>query len=331
MMRRVLLAAVLAAVTLAVQAQSIENFNWLDLRQPGEVQTIVARALIKEPYTELREIGFIGNPTREEAAAAAAAAQATTQAAAPIAAPGGAPNPAPGGAPNPAQPAAAQTIAPRLSVPRDAHLLVITAERANPAALPEEDVFRAYDVDQRQISATLLLQGPELKLLGWLRMRREGAPELVATYNDCVVCQRTTFFTSFYIDGKTHQWQTRWPRARAGAPIFSEGQEANGCDQVYGLLSDEAGRVMLGTWAHYSGRGRTDSDYVYAYRVENYGSREAAQPLAGTEAHTMEQRLCRGQGVLFGLGSGQDSPLCHALVGTSAPPSLETRRRRRAQ
>lgn len=303
----------------ALHAQTIENFNWLDLRQAGDVPTIVARALVKEPYTELREIGFIGNPTREEAAAAAA-----TQAAIQSAAQAGI---------NVAPPAAAgvQPIAPRLPVPRDAHLLVITVERANPAAMPEEDIFRVYDVDQRQISATLLLRGPGLKLLGWLRLWREGSPELVATYNDCVVCQRTSFFTTFYIDGKTHQWQTRWPRARAGAPIFSEGQEANGGDQIYGLLSDEAGRVVLGAWAHYSGRGRTDSDYVFAYRVENYGSREAAQPLIGAEARTLEQRLCRGQGVLFGLGGGQDSAVCHTLVGASAPPSLETRRRRRAQ
>lgn len=309
----------------ALPAQTIENFNWLDLRQSGDVPTIVARALIKEPYTELREIGFIGSPTREEAAAAHAAHAAAATTGAPIAAQSASDNAAPAVA------NAAQPIAPRLPVPREAHLLVITVERVNPAAMPDEDVFRVYDVDQRQITATLLLRGPGLKLLGWLRLWREGSPELGATYNDCVICQRTSFFTTFYIDGKTHQWQTRWPRSRAGAPIFSEGQEANGGDQIYGLLSDEAGRVVLGTWAHYSGRGRNDSDYVYAYKVENYGSREAAEPLIGSEARALEQRLCRGQGVLFGLGGGQDSMLCHSMVGASAPPSLETRRRRRAQ
>ncbi len=317
----------------ALRGQTIENFNWLDLRQSGDVPTIVARALIKEPYTQLREIGFIGNPTREETAAAVAAAPPAANAAQPGASSSGTTNAGAtsAGATSAGASNAAQPFALRLPVPRDAHLLVITVERASPAALPDEDVFRVYDVDQRQISATLLLRGPGLKLLGWLRFWREGAPELVATYNDCVVCQRTTFFTSFYIDGKTRQWQTRWPRARAGAPVFSEGQEANGGDQIYGLLDDEAGRVVLGTWAHYSGRGRNDSDYVFAYRVENYGSREAAQPLIGAEARALEQRMCRGQGVLYGLGSGQDSVLCHALVGSSAPPSLETRRRRRAQ
>lgn len=278
-------------------AQSIENFRWLDLRQPSDVRTIVDRALMNEPYTALREIGYVGVPPKEAATAAGAAAAAK----------------------NP----------PKLPVPRDAHLLVITAERANPAALPEEDVMSIYDVNQRQITAKLLLRGPGLRLLGWVRMWREGSPELAATYNDCAECQRTTFFTTFHIDLKTREWQTRWPRSNAGAPIFSEGQEANGGQQVYALLDDEAGRVVLGTWLHFSIPGRPINDIVYAYRVEFYGSREDAEPLVGVQARAFEQRLCAGQGVLFGLADGQDSPLCRSLGVTSAAPSPATRRRRR--
>jgi hypothetical protein len=160
-------------------------------------------------------------------------------------------------------------------------------------------------------------------------MWREGSPELVATYNDCTECQRTTFFTTFHIDLKTSQWEMRWPRSVAGAPIFSEGQEANGAQQVYALLDDEAGRVVLGTWMHFSVPGRPINDIVYAYRVEFYGSREAAEPLVGTMARTFEQRLCGGQGVLFGLTDGQDSALCKSIGVTGAPPSLATRRRHR--
>jgi hypothetical protein len=218
----------------------------------------------------------------------------------------------------------------KLPVPRDAHLLVITAERSNSSALPDNDILSVYDVNQRQITATLLLRGPGLRILGWLRLWREGTPELVATYDDCTECQRTTFFTTFHIDMKTQQWQVRWPRSTAGAPIFSEGQEANGGQQVYALLDDEAGRVVLGTWAHFSTHGRPDTDVVYAYRVEYYGSHEAAEPMVGTQARTFEQRLCGGQGVLFGLADGQDSALCRSVGITSAPPSLATRRRHRA-
>jgi hypothetical protein len=285
-----------------LRAQSIENFRWLDLRQASDVQTIVVRALMNEPYTALREIGYIGVPPKESTPPAKAAPTASQ----------------------------ASSNTAKLPVPRDAHLLVITAERTNPSALPDEDILSVYDVNQRQITATLLLRGPGLRLLGWLRMWREGSPELVATYDDCVACQRTSFFTTFHIDLKTQQWQVRWPRSTAGAPIFSEGQEANGGQQVYALLDDEAGRVVLGTWAHFSIHGRPDTDVVYAYRVEYYGSHEAAEPLVGTQARAFEQRLCGGQGVLFGLADGQDSALCHSLGVTSSPPSLATRRRHRA-
>ena len=286
------------------RAQSIENFRWLDLRQASDVQTIVARALMNEPYTMLREIGYIGLPPKEPATPA-----------------------------KPASAAGTSNVAlntPKLPVPRDAHLLVITAERTNPSALPDDDILSVYDVNQRQITATLLLRGPGLRLLGWLRLWREGSPELVATYDDCAQCQRTTFFTTFHIDMKTQQWQARWPRSTAGAPIFSEGQEANGGQQVYALLDDEAGRVVLGTWAHFSVQGRPDTDVVYAYRVEFYGSHEATEPMSGTQARAFEQRLCGGQGVLFGLSDGQDSALCRSLGVTSSPSSLATRRRHRA-
>jgi hypothetical protein len=288
-----------------MRAQSIENFRWLDLRQPSDVQTIVARALMNEPYTALREIGYIGLPPKETTTPAAKVAPATT-----------------------ASNTASSTS--KLSVPRDAHLLVIAAERTNPSALPEDDVLSVYDVNQRQITATLLLRGPGLRLLGWVRMWREGSPELVATYNDCTDCQRTTFFTTFHIDTKTQQWRVRWPRSTAGAPIFSEGQEANGGEQVYALLDDEAGRVVLGTWAHFTTHGRPDTDVLYAYRVEYYGSHEATEPLIGTPARPFEQRLCGGQGVLFGLADGQDTLLCRSIGITSAPQSLATRRRHRA-
>jgi hypothetical protein len=290
-----------------LRAQSIENFRWLDLRQPSDVQTIVARALMNEPYTALREVGYIGVPPKEPATPPAKAAAATASGTSNLV-----------------------SNVLKMPVPRDAHLLVITAERSNSSALPDNDILSVYDVNQRQITATLLLRGPGLRILGWLRLWREGTPELVATYDDCTECQRTTFFTTFHIDMKTQQWQVRWPRSTAGAPIFSEGQEANGGQQVYALLDDEAGRVVLGTWAHFSTHGRPDTDVVYAYRVEYYGSHEAAEPMVGTQARAFEQRLCGGQGVLFGLADGQDSALCRSVGITSAPPSLATRRRHRA-
>ena len=288
-----------------LRAQSIENFRWLDQRQPSDVQTIVARALMNEPYSMVREIGYIGVPPKEPTPPAKAASSAS------------------GGS---------NSVPNTPSWQSRAMLTCSSSLRSAPIhpRCRTNDILSVYDVNQRQITATLLLRGPGLRLLGWLRLWREGSPELVATYDDCTECQRTTFFTTFHIDMKTQQWQARWPRSTAGAPIFSEGQEANGGQQVYALLDDEAGRVVLGTWAHFSTHGRPDTDVVYAYRVEYYGSHEATEPMLGTQARAFEQRLCGGQGVLFGLADGQDSALCHSLGITSAPPSLATRRRHRA-
>ncbi|MGI8771550.1 MAG: hypothetical protein ACR2JE_08935, partial [Acidobacteriaceae bacterium] len=215
------------------RAQALEGFNWVDLHTNAETVALVNKALSKEAYTALREIGFVGAVPKEDASANAA-------------------------------------VAP-LQIPADAHLLVVTAKRADPAALPEDDTFAIYDVkpdaSQKDGVATPLLTGPALKFAGWLRMRRDGDPELVATYKDCVACQSTTFLTTFYLDGKTKDWHARWPRSKAGAPMFSEGQEANGGQQVYGLLDDEAGRAMLGTFQHFSGRQRRDSDFAFEYLV----------------------------------------------------------------
>ena len=91
--------------------------------------------------------------------------------------------------------------------------------------------------------------------------------------------------------------------------------------QVYALLDDEAGRVVLGTWAHFSTHGRPDTDIVYAYRVEYYGSHEATEPMVGVQARAFEQRLCGGQGALFGLADGQDTvPTVVARSGTRVNP-----------
>jgi hypothetical protein len=87
---------------------------------------------------------------------------------------------------------------------------------------------------------------------------------------------------------------------------------------------------VLGTWAHFSTHGRPDTDIVYAYRVEYYGSHEATEPMVGVQARAFEQRLCGGQGVLFGLADGQDTAICRAIGVTNASPSLATRRRQRA-
>jgi hypothetical protein len=302
------------------RAQALEGFNWVDLRTNPETVALVHKALGKETYTAVREIGFVGAMPKEDPPANAPAATPTAVAPPAMAAD--------------AASASSQASPPSpLPVPKDAHLLVVTAERTDPAALPEDDSFAVYDVKQDGGQnggvATLLLAGPALKFAGWLRMRRDGDPELVATYRDCAACQSTTFLTTFYVDGKTRDWHARWPRSKAGAPMFSEGQEANGGQQVYALLDDEAGRAMLGTFQHFSGRKRRDSDFAFEYLVDNYSGQEVTQPVGGVDARALETRLCKGQGVVLGIAGGQSSEICRSGFRSAAGGSTPQPSRRK--
>ncbi len=290
-------------------AQALDGFNWVDLRADRETVALVDRALQGQTYTALREIGFVGLAPKDDASSSAVVDPPAVNS---VQTGSTAQQPAP--------------TTPRLPVPREAHLLVVTAERANPAALPDEDTYSVYDIRQdanpnaiqRGGVATLLLSGPALKFSGWLRMRSDGDPELVATYKDCVACQSTTFLTTFYLDAKTKDWHARWPRSKAGAPIYSEGQEANGGQQVYALLDDEAGRAILGTYQHFSGRKRRDSDFAFEYLVDNYSGQELTQPVAGADARALERRLCKAQGVVLGIAGGQSSAICRSGSGAAA-------------
>jgi hypothetical protein len=294
------------------RAQTLEGFNWVDLRTNPDTVALVNKALGKQTYTAVREIGFVGVMPKEDPPTNTVAPSASAMTSDTV---------------GDAAPATSQALPPPpLPLPKDAHLLVVTAERTDPAALPEDDSFAVYDVRQDAGQnggvATLLLAGPTLKFAGWLRMRRDGDPELVASYRDCVACQSTTFLTTFYLDGKTKDWHARWPRSKAGAPMFSEGQEANGGQQVYALLDDETGRAMLGTFQHFSGRKRRDSDFAFEYLVDNYSGQEVTQPVGGADARALATRLCKGQGVVLGIAGGQSSEICrsglHSASGASA-------------
>jgi hypothetical protein len=112
--------------------------------------------------------------------------------------------------------------------------------------------------------------------------------------------------------------------------MYSEGQEANGGQQVYALLDDEAGRAMLGTWQHFSGRTRRDSDFTYEYLVDNYSAQEVTQPVGGADARALESRLCKAQGVVLGIAGGQQSEICksggRSESGASSSSSSRSKR-----
>ena len=269
------------ASTFAAQSQVLDGFNWVNQKTDTATMASVAHILRDVDYTSIVEVAYVEPGT---STAAANGAETTSTAIAPVAS---------------------------AALQNDSHMLAIVAKRPSATALPGDVTLSAYDLSLKYETAKLLLTGAHLHFAGWLKFTREDQPELVATYQDCAgACQKTTFFTTFYLDQKTREWRSRWPRTVAGAPIYSEGQEASGGQQVYALMVDDTGRAVLGTWQHYSGRTRRDSDYVYSYHLTQWSFEDVTEALDGAAARTMQTRLCAARDEALGIAGGQDSPMC---------------------
>ena len=290
------LAALFVSSCLAAGAQVPDGFTWVNQKKDPATIDSVAHILRDVDYTSIVEVAYMAPTTAPQANGAESAA---VEGAAPVAS---------------------------ASLVRDAHMLAIVAKRPAANALPGDSTVSVYDLSLKYETSKLLMTGSALHFAGWLRFTREDQPELVATYQDCAgPCQKTTFFTTFFIDQKTHEWKARWPRSVDGAPIFSEGQEANGGEQVYALMVDDTGRAVLGAWQHYSGRKRRDSDDVFAYHLTQWTQQDVTDTLEGNAARTMETKLCRAQDEALGIAGGQDSAVCHPTA--SSPAKASSRRR----
>lgn len=198
------------------------------------------------------------------------------------------------------------------------HALVITTLRTNATAQPEKDVFTAWDVWLKYGVATQLLTGTQLKFVDWQKLYEYGQPELLATYTDCSDCQATTFLTSFYQDHKSRAWMARWPRERSAAPMYSTAQP--GVEHVYALFMNVDQRVVLDTWAHYAQQKKASrgADYFFEYKIDSMSGQEMSRPVTGREADAMKLRLCKADGVVFGIAGGQDSSACPGGRSTRA-------------
>jgi hypothetical protein len=196
--------------------------------------------------------------------------------------------------------------------------LVLTTLRASPTSLPDEDLFTVYAVSLKNATAEEILSGYKLHFRDWLSMQRDAQPELIATYDDCIRCQSTTFLTTFYIDARTNGWQARWPRNVSGAPLFATGASEGVADHIYALMLRDDGRVMLATWSHYENsdaKGKPQrEDYLFEYMVDPLSGQGQSNPLSGRDAADMKQKICRPGEVLLGISGGQDSPSCKEVL-----------------
>jgi hypothetical protein len=214
--------------------------------------------------------------------------------------------------------------------------LVVTALRADPAALPEEDRVVVYDVPLGGGGAAHeLVSGYGLRFEQWAAFTRAGG-ELVAVYDDCLRCQPTTFFTAFHLDPASDTWSTRFLHGGSGAPlsVAVPPDALNPPQQVYALIENGDGRAAMVTWTHYAtdapapGKGRpaapSGADRMYMYDVDAISGLERSRPVFGAEAEALKPRVCMAQDPVR-LRHGQDLPVCRALIEARAAQRVNTR------
>lgn len=201
--------------------------------------------------------------------------------------------------------------------------LVFTADRAHPDGIPDNDTITVYSISLRALLPQKIVSGYRMSVIGWSKMIIDHRAELATTYVDCIQCEATTYFTTFYFDGKTDTWRARWMSNQHGVALSSSHvNEDYTIQPIYAMLTEQNGQDALVTWSHYqySNSKKTD-DYLYEYDVDPGTDLDRVQRFSGNEATSMKLRLCQVDPSWAYLHHGQDLPVCQALVQTANRPT----------
>jgi hypothetical protein len=195
--------------------------------------------------------------------------------------------------------------------------LVITANRATPQSLPEDDTFSIWSVSLTSHVVAPLLHGVNLRLFDWQRFADGMQEDLTALYDNCRNCAVATYFTAFYYDPAHHQWAARWINGGQGVPVWNTAPPSSiAWTQVYALIAEGDGHVELFTWNHFDyGKQKPPEDVLYRYDRDPFSGLDRTAVLSGKPADDMKLRLCKAQDAVEGLARGQDSDLCQDLIG----------------
>lgn len=199
--------------------------------------------------------------------------------------------------------------------------LVITTFRASPQASPNHDTFTIWSVSLANRELTHIADGVNLRLTDWLLLDVRQGRELGAFFDDCNDCQATTYFTTLHYDLRAHTFAGRWMTGGKAVPVWSTNAPMGATQtQVFAVMADDNGRETLGTWNHLDyGKDKPAEDAVYRYDLDPQNDTERSMVLAGKEAASMKDRLCRAQDTVPGLSRGQDSSLCQVSVKPRTP------------
>ena len=214
--------------------------------------------------------------------------------------------------------------------------LVVTTLRSTPQSSPASDRFTLWSVSLSHRQVVPLVSGYHLHYLNWLTLGSQILPELGLTWQNCLQCDASLYFTAAYYSPSDHGWHARWMRASdplrnsAGAALRSAAPAAGvAAEEVYGLFTDLHGNSTLDTWLHLDfGSARPAQDYVYEYSVDPTTGLDITQALGDEHAAPMQQKLCQLTPAQSALLGGQDSTLCHPAAAAPRTRSAHPRHER---
>ncbi len=200
--------------------------------------------------------------------------------------------------------------------------LVVTTLRATPQSSPADDRFTLWSVSLSHRQILPILTGLRLHYLNWLTLGSQILPELGLTWQSCLQCDASIYFTAVYYNSADHAWRARWIRSTiqsnssqssVGAALRTAAPTSGvTVQEVYGLRTDLRGNSTLDTWLHLDfGAAKPAQDYVYEYSVDPTTGLDFTQALGDEHATPMRQQLCQLTPAQSSLLDGQNSTLCH--------------------
>lgn len=201
--------------------------------------------------------------------------------------------------------------------------LVFTSNRARPDAIPDTDVTTVYSVSLRTLFFQKIASGYQMHAVGWSNLVKDHRGELAVTYVDCLQCESSTFFTTFYFEGKSDTWQTRWMANQHGAPLSAPKNAKDYSAQlVYAIVTSPTGQESLVTWTHYDyANPKRSEDFIYQYDVDPSSYLDRVLRLSGKETTDIKLQLCQADAAWAYLLHGQDSSVCQNLLQTNTRQS----------
>jgi hypothetical protein len=208
--------------------------------------------------------------------------------------------------------------------------LVVTTLRATPQSSPADDRFTLWSVSLSHRQVFPILTGLRLHYLDWLTFGSQILPELGLTWQSCIQCDDSVYFTAVYYNPSEHAWRARWIRSSIHNSIQSGAsnptQSSVGAalrtaaptsgvtvQEVYGLRTDLHGNSTLDTWLHLDfGSAKPAQDYVYEYSVDPSTGLDLTQALGDEHAAPIREQLCQLTPAQSSLLDGQNTTLCHA-------------------